>query len=371
MTNQINQLVQEKVIAANTVDHWLIASIVALGAALMLWLVRQIGRRMAKREHKQRLVKKTVHAITIVTGNLSYLFIVGISVLAGSQQLELPAAAVQWRQSVLAMLIIIQIGVWLNAFLTAAVRRYEEKNFEQHAGKVTTARALVFIGRIFIVTLVVLAVLDNIPGVEVTTLITGLGIGGIAVALALQNILGDLFASLSISLDRPFAIGDFIIVGDYLGAVEHIGLKTTRIRSLGGEQLIFSNTDLLKSRIRNYKRMQQRRVLFNVGVIYQTPSEKIRKIPDIFKKQLEQFDDVHFDRAHFKAYGAYSLDFEFVYYVHTADYNRYMDVQQGINIGLYEEFEKEGIEFAYPTQTLYMDRNASKETPPNPAPVAE
>jgi len=366
MTNQINQIIAGSATLDNPLDRWVIAAGVALSVALTLWLIRLIGRWLAKRELKQRLAQKTVHAITIITGHLSYLFIIGVAVLAGSQRLELSQTAVQWRRSVIAMLIIIQIGVWLNAFLTAAVRRYEKKNFEHNAGKVTTARALVFVGRIFIFSMVVLAVLDNIPGVEVTTLITGLGIGGIAVALALQNILGDLFASLSISLDRPFAIGDFIIVDEFLGAVEHIGLKTTRIRSLGGEQLVFSNTDLLNSRIRNYKRMQQRRVAFAVGVTYQTPPSKLRKIPDIFKKQLEQFDDVHFDRAHFKAYGAYSLDFEFVYYVHTADYNRYMDVQQAINIGLYEEFEKEGIEFAYPTRTLFLE-NQQTETGAAPA----
>lgn len=355
MTNQINQLVQTKVAAENTLDRWLIALTVALGMALTLWLIRLVGRHLAKRELKQRFVQKTAHIITIITGHLSYVFIAGIAVLTGSRLLEMSENAEQWWRSGLSILLIIQIGVWLNAFLTAAVRRYEQKNFEQNAGKVTTARALVFVGRIFIIILVVLAALDNIPGVEVTSLITGLGIGGVAVALALQNILGDLFASLSISLDRPFAIGDFIIVDDYLGAVEHIGLKTTRIRSLGGEQLVFSNADLLKSRIRNYKRMEQRRVPFTVGVTYQTPPSKLRKIPDIFKKQLEQFDDVHFDRAHFKAYGAYSLDFEFVYYVHTSDYNRYMDIQQAINLGLYEEFEKSGIEFAYPTRTLFVE----------------
>jgi small-conductance mechanosensitive channel len=178
-----------------------------------------------------------------------------------------------------------------------------------------------------------------------------------------QNILSDLFASLSITLDKPFVLGDFIIVDDLLGTVEHIGLKTTRIRSLSGEQLIFSNNDLLKSRIHNYKRMAERRVPFTIGVTYQTPPEKLRKVPDMFKKLLEQFDDVHFDRAHFKSYGSYSLNFEFVYYVHTPDYNRYMDIQQALNLGLYDGFAAEGIEFAYPTQTLYMDRAGGREKP--------
>jgi small-conductance mechanosensitive channel len=342
-------------------DRWLTALAVAAGIVLILWLIRITGRRLARRELHRRFVQKTAHIFTIITGHISWFFIAGFALFAGSRFLELPEGAVQWRQSGMIMLLIIQIGIWMSAFLTAAIRRYERQHLEQNAGKVTTARALVFIGRIFIVILVLLAVLDNIPGVDVTTLITGLGIGGIAVALALQNILSDLFASLSISLDRPFAIGDFIIVDEFLGAVEHIGLKTTRIRSLGGEQLVFSNNDLLNSRIRNYKRMKQRRVPFTIGVTYQTPPSKLRKIPDIFKKQLEQFDDVHFDRAHFKAYGAYSLDCEFVYYIHTADYNRYMDIQQVINLGLYEEFEKEGIEFAYPTRTLFIE-NEQPET---------
>lgn len=352
---------QDVAFQGNFLEQWLIALAVAAGTVLVLWLIRIIGRRLAKRELHRRLVRKTAHVVSVISGGISWPFMIGMAFFVGSRFLELTETAALWRRSGIIMLIIIQLGIWVNAFLTSAVRRYERQHLEQNAGKVTTARALVFIGRVFIVTLVVLAVLDNIPGVDVTTLITGLGIGGIAVALALQNILGDLFASLSISLDRPFSIGDFIIVDDFLGSVEHIGLKTTRIRSLGGEQLVFSNNDLLKSRIRNYKRMEQRRVVFAVGVTYQTPPSKLRKVPDIFKKQLEQFDDVHFDRAHFKSYGDYSLNFEFVYYVHTADYNRYMDIQQAINLGLYEEFEKEGIEFAYPTRTLFIE-NENPET---------
>jgi len=191
-------------------------------------------------------------------------------------------------------------------------------------------------------------------GVDITALIAGLGIGGIAVALALQNVLGDLFASLSIVLDKPFVIGDFIIVDDLLGTVEHIGLKTTRVRSLFGEQLVFSNSDLLNSRIRNYKRMHERRIVFSLGVTYQTPYEKLAAIPDIIREIIELQEQVRFDRAHFKEYGDFALEFEIVYYMLVPDYNAYMDTQQAINLALYERFEKEGISFAYPTQTLYV-----------------
>jgi len=192
--------------------------------------------------------------------------------------------------------------------------------------------------------------------VDVTALVAGLGVGGIAVALAVQNILGDLFASFSIVLDRPFVMGDFIIVGDYMGTVEHVGLKTTRIRSLSGEQLVFSNTDLLGSRIRNYKRMAERRVVFSLGVLYQTSPEQLEKIPQMIREIVEAQTPVRFDRAHFKEYGASSLNFEVVYYILDPDYNRYMDIQQAVNLEIYRRFDEEGIEFAYPTQTLYLRR---------------
>ena len=195
--------------------------------------------------------------------------------------------------------------------------------------------------------------LDNL-GFKVSAVITGLGIGGIAVALAAQTILGDLFAYFVIFFDRPFEIGDFIIVGDKLGAVEYIGLKTTRVRSLGGEQLVFSNKDLTDSRIHNYKKMERRRVVFQLGVIYQTTFEQVKEIPGIVRKIIENQGDTVFDRGHFAKYGDFSLNFEFVYYVIGADYNKYMDIQQAINLAIYQAFEEKGIEFAYPTQTLFM-----------------
>ena len=198
--------------------------------------------------------------------------------------------------------------------------------------------------------------LDNL-GFKISALVAGLGIGGIAVALAAQTILGDLFSYFVIFFDRPFEIGDFIIIGDYLGTIEHIGIKTTRVRSLGGEQLVFSNTDLTNSRIRNYKRMEKRRVVFKLGVIYQTTSDQLKEIPGIIKKAIERIENTGFDRAHFSSYGDFSLNFEIVYYVMSGDYNKYMDIQQDINFAIKDEFEKRGIEFAYPTQTLFMEKS--------------
>jgi small-conductance mechanosensitive channel len=203
-----------------------------------------------------------------------------------------------------------------------------------------------------------LLILDNL-GIDITALVAGLGVGGIAVALAVQNILGDLFASLSIVLDKPFAVGDFIIIDDYLGSVEHVGLKTTRLRSLSGEQLVMSNADLLSSRIRNYGRMYERRIVFSLGVTYQTPRDKLKKIPGIIRDAVEAQDQTRFDRSHFKGYGSFSLDFETVYHVLQPDYNLYMDIQQAVNFAIHERFEAEGIEFAYPTQTLFVERGGA------------
>lgn len=208
-----------------------------------------------------------------------------------------------------------------------------------------------FIGLIFL--------FDNL-GYDVTTVIAGLGIGGIAIALAAQNILGDLFNYFVIFFDRPFEIGDFIIIDDKMGVVEYIGIKTTRIKSLSGEQLVFSNSDLTTSRIHNYKRMQRRRVVFKVGVLYQTTYEQLAAIPPILKTIVLEQNPVEFDRAHFASFGDSSLDFEIVYYVLSSDYNVYMDIQQAINLRIYQEFQRMGVEIAYPTRTLYIMNQEEK-----------
>jgi small-conductance mechanosensitive channel len=197
-------------------------------------------------------------------------------------------------------------------------------------------------------------------GVNVTTFVAGLGIGGIAIALAAQTILGDLFSYFVIFFDRPFEIGDFIIVQDKMGTVEYIGIKTTRLRSLSGEQLVFSNTDLTNSRVHNYKRMETRRIVFKFGVIYDTPKEKLAKIPVIIKDIITRQEGLRFDRAHFLNFADFQLEFEVVYIVLTGDYNKYMDYQQVINLEMFDIFAKEGIEFAFPTRTVIIQNPEKK-----------
>lgn len=201
----------------------------------------------------------------------------------------------------------------------------------------------------------VVFILDNL-GVNISALMAGIGIGGIAVAMASQAILGDAFSALSIFFDKPFEVGDFIIIDDLMGTVECVGIKTTQVRSLHGEQLVFSNSDLTKSRIKNYKRMQTRRIAFKIGVVYQTENQKVKRIPELVRNIFVHMKDVKLDRVHFQSFGDFSLIYEIVYYVLSPDYNIYMDKQQEINFALKDIFEQEAIEFAYPTQSLYVSK---------------
>ncbi|MCD5396299.1 MAG: mechanosensitive ion channel family protein [Candidatus Pacebacteria bacterium] len=200
-----------------------------------------------------------------------------------------------------------------------------------------------------------LFILSNL-GVNITSLVAGLGIGGIAVAFALQNILEDLFSSFAIYFDKPFRVGDYIIVGQHKGAVEKIGIKTTRLRSVHGEEVVISNRALTNAEIQNFGRVKERRALFKIGVIYETPQEKLEKIPEIIQKIIEEKEMTRFDRVHFVEYGDFSLNFEISFYVETSDYKTFLDIQQKILFKIREEFQKQGIEFAYPTQTVYLKK---------------
>ena len=334
----------------NEVRSWLIALAVAAGVLVALRLVEQV---LIVRV--QRVAKKTETMVDdIIIGSLrktKLLFLLLVAVFAGSLSLDLEpdVRSILWSAVMIATLI--QVGVWVSRGLQIWLEHYRET--EEDGANRTTMNALSFVGRLILWVTVFLLVIDNL-GVDVTALVAGMGIGGIAIALAVQNILGDLFASLSIVLDKPFVNGDFIAVGDMAGSVEHVGIKTTRIRSISGEQLVFSNSDLLQSRVRNFGRMEQRRVVFSLGVTYQTPAEKLERIPSLIRAAIETQESVRFDRSHFASYGDSALNFETVYYVESSDYTQHMDILQAVNLRIYRAFEDEGIEFAYPTQTLFV-----------------
>lgn len=238
--------------------------------------------------------------------------------------------------------------------ISYALSSYAKKS-DDSTRRETQLKSINGLIKLVIWVIALLFILDNF-GVQISAVVAGLGIGGIAVALAAQAVLGDLFSYFVIFFDRPFEIGDTITVGDKVGTIERIGIKTTRIRAIGGEMLIFSNTDLTNSRVHNFKKMERRRIIFKLGVTYQTTAQQLKMIPQIVKRIIEEQQDATFDRGHFASYGDFSLKFEFVYYVTGADYIKYMDIQQSINLDVYEAFEKEGIEFAYPTQTLFVSK---------------
>jgi small-conductance mechanosensitive channel len=341
----------------NALRTWLIALGITIAAyAALRFVVWALRSRLDAHQDKTRT--GIDDALSAALGKTHAVALLAVGIWIGAVVLTLPPRARRVVVSVAMIAFLFQTGLWLSAAIVKWVALRRVERLEEDAAGVMSMKVLSVALRLAIWSVVLLLALSNL-GVDVTALVAGLGVGGVAVALAAQSILGDLFASLSIVIDKPFVLGDFLIIGDFLGSVEDIGMRTTRIRSLSGEQLVFSNNDLLQSRIRNYGRMYERRVAFSLGVTYQTPRAQLEAIPGIIREAIEAQDPVRFDRAHFQKYGDFALVFEAVYYVLAADYNKYMDVQQAINLRIHERFEDEGIEFAYPTQTLFLARGGS------------
>jgi small-conductance mechanosensitive channel len=293
-----------------------------------------------------------------LVGRTRGLFILLVALWAGTRALALSPPVQELLRAALVLGFLFQVGFWATALIRHALERYRIKQLEIDPGNATALGALNVLAQALLWTVILLTALANV-GVDITAFVASLGLGGIAIALALQNVLGDLFASLSIVLDKPFVIGDFVVVGEFQGSIEHVGLKTTRLRSLEGEQLVFSNSDLLGSRLRNSGRMEQRRATFRRGVTYGTPTDTLRRIPTMVRQAVESRDNTRFDRCHFAEMGPYSLDFVTVYTMLVPDYASYMDTQQEINLTLYQAFAEEGIDLAFPTQTVLMGQAAS------------
>ncbi|MGE4132771.1 MAG: mechanosensitive ion channel family protein [Bdellovibrionales bacterium] len=271
-------------------------------------------------------------------------------------------------RSVVVVATLIQIVMWGFAGIRFWRERVLQKKIEEQASSASVIGLLYFAVQMAFIITVVLLGLSNL-GIDIGALLAGLGVGGIAVALAAQNVLGDLLASLSIVLDKPFVLGDFIVVGEEKGTVKNIGIKTTRVQSLSGEELVFSNKDLLESRIRNFKKMYERRVVQSFGVVYGTSAEKLKAIPGWVKPICESQHKVRFDRCHFCRYGDSSLDFELVFFVSDPDFNFYMDAQENILLQIFRKFEAEGIDFAFPTRTLYVETKQALPAPGSPPPL--
>ena len=352
----------EKIFWGNTTKDWAIVISIIFGSILLLRLIKKIVVAQLKRWSQR--TNTTIDDFLVLSIEKSVLpFFYILAIYSGLSFLSLG----EKTQNVLRIAILLA-GTFFTIRLITSVITYMVENFTrtQEDGEIKRkqARGIIIIVNIIIWVVGIVFLIDNL-GYDITTLVAGLGIGGIAIALAAQAVLGDLFSYFVIFFDKPFEIGDFIILGDKMGTIEYVGIKTTRIRALGGEQLVVSNTDLTNSRVQNFKRMEKRRVVFSIGVLYETAADKLKKIPGIIKSKIESQPDLQFDRAHFSAFGDFSLNFEIVYYIPTADYNTYMDRQQAINMAIFEEFQKEKIEFAYPTQKIYLDANNNGLTKSN------
>lgn len=340
-----------------SLESWLYALITTCLIYLLLDVLTRSTVHLAKRrialppKAASRRINQVV--VGMAPGSKRYLYFL-FALLIGLQTLLLPAT-LELRLFQAGVIVVgIQALLWINRGINTWLEDLDISGINPDLRKRATTTTMVFLLRLAVMLTVVLTVLANL-GVNITAFVASLGIGGIAIALALQTILSDLFASLSIGLDKPFEVGDFIIVDEVmLGTVEYIGVKTTRLRSLGGEQLVRSNTELLKSVIRNYKRMAERRIVFSFGIRYETPLAKVGQLGSVLGEIISAIDNTRFDRAHFVKFGASSLDFEVVYYVLSSDYNTYMDIQQRINLELMQACAQRGILFARPTSILHF-----------------
>lgn len=330
--------------------------ILAAAVALVVWGVLRLFGGFTVRRFARLAGRTGTRVDDMLAGMLAATktaFLLLFALYLGSRLLALPPRAERILQVVTITGLLLQVGVWIGAALTILFDRFRSGQTATDRDRVTTLTALSFASRLLLWGTVLLLVLANV-GVNVTALVAGLGVTGIAVALAAQTVLADLFASVAIVLDKPFVLGDFLVINGYMGNVEHIGIKTTRLRSLSGEQLIFSNADLLGSRIRNFQRMSERRVEFSIGVQYSTPREKLRRIPALIRETVEGMPRTRFDRSHFSAYGSSALQFDTVYFVLDPSFNLYMDTQQEIYLRLHEALEREGIALAQPTITAVI-----------------
>ncbi|MCL2282456.1 MAG: mechanosensitive ion channel family protein [Fibromonadales bacterium] len=337
-------------IFGNSLGDWALALAITLGIYVVLWLIFKVIVKQIDKIAK-RVGNKLDCIISNALKNSKSWFFIVIALFFGTKNLNFEEYGFV-PLKILILTSFVQIGIWLSIIFGDAIKNWSEKN-SPNSAKNAGVTIVSGIGKFLIWSAILLLILDNF-GVKVISVMAGLGVGGIAVALAVQRILGDLFASISIMIDKPFEIGDFIAVGDIRGTIESTGIKTTRIRALSGEQVVIANSDILESRLNNYKRMEERRIVFSFGVSYKTSRENLREITKLSKNIIESQSNVRFDRGHLKCFDASSIDYEFVYWVTKPDYQAYMDIQEKINLALIDAFAERNIEMSRPTQAVFL-----------------
>lgn len=354
----MNELIQylsrlDHMLVRNPLSDWLVAVGVAAAILLFAWLLQRLLVRRLSRI-AERTETKLDDALVDAARSTKLWLLFFIAVYLGSQYLDLGKKTEGVLDKLATVATLLQVGLWLAALLDYWVANSRRRAAATDLGSATSLSALNFIGKLLLWLVMLLFILDNL-GINVTALVASLGIGGIAVALAVQNILGDLFASLSIVIDKPFVIGDAINVDSYTGTVEHVGLKTTRIRADTGEQLVFSNSDLLKARLRNYKRMSERRVVLTLDVEFATAPDTAERIPGLLHELIAAQPKVRVDRIHLKAIQDSAWRYEIVYWMLLPDYAQYMQTRQDVLLAIVRRFAAEGIVIAFPSQSLRLD----------------
>lgn len=343
----------EHAIEGNSLFDWAVAGLVAVGA----WGALAIIRRLVASRYKRYSTadhSTPVRLTFYLLGNTRQFFFFALALYAGQQDLNLTARLQHIVDNVVLVLVLVQVGLWAGRALQfyLEIKEMERGPDRVFAGSLDIIK---FVAYLAVWSLLTLVALENF-GVNITALLAGLGVGGVAVALALQNVLGDLFASLSIALDKPFVVGDTLNIDTFTGTVERIGIKTTRLRSEAGEQIILSNADILKSRVRNYGRVSELRALATIRVDYSTPGETLRGIPKLLESIVKEQQNARFERCHLKTLGESCMQFELSYFVQQPKLNPLLDLQQAVNFRIIDEFRRRGVEFAYPKQRVVLEQ---------------
>ena len=335
----------------NSVGDWLAAFGLGLATFLGLLVVRRVIARRAG-SFDGRVLPQGVRLLLRLLAATRFLPLLAVSLLVGSKYLELGLRAEHLTTTVIIVAIALQFGIWLSVAVGFSLDEHYSRSDDKNAQTMITI--VRFLANVAIWSLVVLLALDNL-GFQVKALLTGLGIGGIAVALAVQNVLGDLLASLSIALDKPFGVGDALTLDTgYAGTVEAIGIRSTRLRSVTGEQIVLANSELVKARIRNFGRLEARRTVFRIGIAHGTPAADLEAIPGLIRTAVNAQSSARFERAHLVGFSNTSVDFEAAYVVTSADYPTFLDAQQAVSLTLAREFEERGIEFATLTPSVHV-----------------
>jgi small-conductance mechanosensitive channel len=339
----------------NTVGRWTLALVAFFVTFTVLPIVKGYIETRRRRWRETRTdLPYAIELITRLVHRTHRLFMWILAVFLASLFLHLPETAQRAVNVTFILTFWAQAAFWAMEAVEFSLERRGARAAVTDARQSGSLQIILFVASLVIWILAFMLALENL-GVRIGPLLAGLGIGGIAVALAVQTVLGDLLASMSIALDKPFVIGDFLTIDAFMGTVEHIGVKSTRLRSLSGEQIIMSNADILKSRVRNFGRMRERRVAMMIGVIYETPREALRVIPQAMREIVSSQAQTRFDRCQFLTFGVSALQFELVFFVTTPDFNVYADIQQAINLAILERFDAMGVKFAFPTTRMITD----------------